>query len=128
MTLLLDTHTFIWFDSDRSQLSARALALITDPANRVLLSVATVWEMVIKHQVGKLKLRDTIPRVVAEQVTTNRLEFLDIEPPHAYEILNLPLVHRDPFDRILAAQANAEGASLVTADAIFGRYPVRVEW
>ena len=66
MTLLLDTHTFIWFDSDRSQLSAHALALITDPANRVLLSAATVWELVIKYQIGKLVLRDTIPNVVAQ--------------------------------------------------------------
>ncbi|MBN9517978.1 type II toxin-antitoxin system VapC family toxin [bacterium] len=128
MTLLLDTHTFIWFDSDRSQLSSRALALVTDPANRVLLSVATAWEMVIKHQVGKLTLRDSIPRIVAEQVATNRIELLDINLPHVYEVLNLPLVHRDPFDRILAAQANVEGASLVSSDAIFGNYPVRVEW
>jgi len=126
--LLLDTHTFIWFDADQSRLSARAAQLLADPANEVLLSVVGIWELVIKSQIGKLTLRDAVQQIVGEQVGKNAVRLLDVRADHVYAVATLPAAHKDPFDRLLAAQAIVEGAALVTADPVFGQYPVRVEW
>lgn len=128
MTLLLDTHAFIWFDADHSRLSSRASRLLADPANVLLLSVASVWELVIKSLLGKLTLRDTVQNVVGEQVAKNAVRLLDIRVDHVFAVATLPPAHKDPFDRLLAAQAIAEGASLVTADSVFSQYPVPTEW
>jgi PIN domain nuclease of toxin-antitoxin system len=127
MKLLLDTHTFIWCDSDPTRLSATAAAAIRDPANEVWVSVGTAWEMVIKAQIGKLALRLPLADIFA-QLQTNRLQVLPITLAHTLAVEGLPPAHKDPFDRLLVAQANVEGANLVTADPIFGSYPVRVLW
>lgn len=127
MKLLLDTHTFIWWDSDPAQLSQLALAALRDPANTVWFSTASVWEMVIKSQLGKLTLRLPLSQIVAQQ-QTNGLQVLPVTLAHTLAVEGLPLVHKDPFDRLLAAQANVEGAEFVTADPIFAQYPVRVLW
>src|SRR5437867_10085025 len=105
MRLLIDTHTFIWFDANPAKLSPRAVQLIGDPNNTVLLSVVSVWEMVIKAQLGKLSLRDAVRVVVDDQAARNAVALLDVRVEHAYAIASLPAVHRDPFDRLLAAQA-----------------------
>jgi PIN domain nuclease of toxin-antitoxin system len=128
VTLLLDTHTFIWFDADQSRLSPRAARLLADPANEVLLSVVGIWELVIKSQLGKLTLRDAVQQIVSDQVGKNAVRLLDARADHVYAVVALPAAHRDPFDRLLAAQAIIEGAELVTADPVFAHYPVRVEW
>jgi PIN domain nuclease of toxin-antitoxin system len=128
VTLLLDTHTFIWFDAEPAKLSARAAQLVADPNNRVLLSVASVWELAIKTQLGKLALRDAVQTVADDQVARNAIELLPVRAEHVYAVGALPPAHKDPFDRLLAAQAIVEGASLVTADAVFAQYPVAVEW
>jgi len=128
VTLLLDTHTFIWLDAEPARLSPRAAVLLTDPANRIVLSVASIWELVIKVQLGKLTLRDSVDQIVAEQLNANKVDLLDIKTTHVFAIAALPTVHKDPFDRILAAQAIVHGVPLVTADAVFAQYPVRVEW
>ena len=127
MTGLLDTHVFAWMDSDSSQLSEAARAFILDPANVLLLSVASVWELVIKHQLGKLPLTRPLDDILRDQIGTN-VDLLRVELPHALAVRGLPPVHRDPFDRLLAAQAVAEGAALVTADDVFAQYPVTVVW
>jgi PIN domain nuclease of toxin-antitoxin system len=128
VNVLIDTHTFIWFDAEPAKLSARAAQLLADPSNRVLLSVVSIWELVIKTQLGKLTLRDSVRTIVEDQVTRNAIEILDIRAEHVYAVGTLPSAHKDPFDRLLAAQAIVEGASLVTADAVFANYPVTVEW
>lgn len=128
MKLLLDTNAFIWLDADPSRLSPRASMLLTDPANEVLLSAVSVWEIVIKSQIGKLALRDAIPRVVSEQVGKNSIHLLEVQVAHVYAVSSLPRSHKDPFDRLLVAQAIEEGASLVTSDSVFSQYPVAVEW
>ena len=128
MKLLLDTHTFIWWDSDPAKLSATAMALCTDAANELILSVASLWEMQIKHQLGKLGLRLALVDIVAHQQVTNGVIILPILPAHVFALDGLPTVHKDPFDRLLVAQANSEGATLVSADAIFKSYPVRMAW
>jgi PIN domain nuclease of toxin-antitoxin system len=128
VTLLVDTQAFIWFDAEPHRLSARASQLLTDPANEVLLSVVSVWEMVIKSGLGKLTLRDAVRQVVDDQVGKNAVRLLDVRAEHVYAVASLPAAHKDPFDRLLAAQAVVEGAALVTADAVFGQYLVQVEW
>jgi PIN domain nuclease of toxin-antitoxin system len=127
MKLLLDTHTLIWWDSDPTRLSHPALAALRDPANTVWFSVVNVWEMVIKNQLGKLILHLPLTQIVAQQ-QANGLQVLPVTLAHTLAVEKLPPVHKDPFDRLLAAQANVEGAEFVTADAIFAQYPVRVLW
>src|SRR5262245_66510187 len=127
MTLLMDTHTFIWWDSDPTKLSAPALAALRDPANEVWLSVASVWEMVIKAQLGKLTLRLPLVDILSQQ-QANGLRILSVTLAHALGVEGLPAIHKDPFDRVLIAQANAEGAELVSADQVIRQYPVRVLW
>ena len=125
MKLLLDTHTFIWWDSDPARLSAVALAALRDPANTVWLSVVSVWEILIKAQLGKLSVRLPLPDIVAQQ-RVNGLQVLPVTLPHSLALEGLPTIHKDPFDRVLIAQAIAEGAELVSADHVFVQYPVRL--
>ncbi len=126
MKLLLDTHAFIWWDS-ATQLSAPALAALCDPANSVWFSVVSVWEIVIKAQLGKLTLRLPLADIVAQQ-QANGLQVLSATLLQSLAVEGLPAVHKDPFDRLLAAQSIVEGAELVSADAIFRHYPVRLLW
>jgi len=128
MKLLLDTHTFIWWDSEPAKLSSEALALCQEASNRVLLSVTSVWEMQIKHQLGKLRLALPLAKMISEQREANDIEVLPITLTHVLELENLPFYHKDPFDRLLVAQANSEGAVLITKDAVFEKYPVEVVW
>ena len=127
MKLLLDTHTFIWWDSDPAQLSPPALAAVRDPANEAWLSVASVWEMVIKAELGKLTLRLPLADIVQQQ-QANGLRILPVTLPHALAVEGLPAIHKDPFDRVLIAQANVEGAELVSGDQTVRQYPVRILW
>ena len=124
---LLDTHAFIWWDSDPSKLSPRALAFLQNPSNTVLLSVASVWEMQVKHQLGKLTLRLPLPTIIAQQQAQG-IQILPVNLDHVLAIDHLPPVHKDPFDRILAAQSRVENAELVSNDAVFAHYPVNVLW
>jgi PIN domain nuclease of toxin-antitoxin system len=127
MKPLLDTHAFIWWDSDPAQLSAPALAALRDPTNEVWLSVASVWEMVIKAQLGKLTLRLPLADIVSQQ-QSNGLRVLPVTLAHVLAVEGLPAVHKDPFDRVLIAQANVEGSEFVSAEAVARQYPVRVLW
>jgi PIN domain nuclease of toxin-antitoxin system len=100
---------------------------VRDPANTILLSVVSVWEIRIKIQVGKLTLNAPLNTVVARQ-QAGGIHVLPVTLDHVLELGGLPTVHKDPFDRLLVAQANSEGAVLLTADGIFARYPVTVLW
>lgn len=128
MKLLLDTHAFIWWDGDPSRLSPEALAACQDRTNLLLFSVASVWEMQIKLQLGKLNLRLSLPELIAGQVQTNDLQILPVTIGHVFALEALPGHHGDPFDRLLIAQANAEGAILLSQDPVFAHYPVNVLW
>lgn len=127
MKLLLDTHAFIWWDSDPTQLSAPARAALQDPAATVFVSVVSVWEMQIKAQLGKLALRLPLVQIITQQ-QTNGLQVLPISLGHVLAVDALPKVHKDPFDRMLVAQAGVEGMELVSADSIFTHYPVKIIW
>jgi len=128
MKLLMDTHTFIWWDSDPQRLSPQALAVFQDSGNVALFSVASVWEMQIKIQLGKLKLNLPLSELIGSQQRINKVEILPVKLEHALALDNLPTHHKDPFDRLLIAQAQVEQAVLVSKDPIFSRYPVAVVW
>ena len=124
---LVDTHAFIWWYSDPSRLSAAALAFFQDPSSIVLFSVISVWEILIKFQLGKMTLIMPLRTILAQQ-QANGVQILPVTLDHVFGVESLPAVHKDPFDRLLIAQANVEGAVLVSADAIFAQYPVSVLW
>ena len=128
MKLLLDTHTFIWWDSDPAQLSTQALALCQDRANVVLLSVVSVWEMQIKRQLGKLQLRLPLADMIASQQQTNQIAVLPVNLVHVLALESLPAHHKDPFGRLLIAQTREEDAVLVSSDPVFARYQIEVLW
>jgi PIN domain nuclease of toxin-antitoxin system len=125
MKLLLDTHAFIWWDSNPAQLSAAALTALRDSANTVLLSVVSVWEIIIKAHLGKLHHRLPIADLVMRQ-QANGLELLPVSVQHVLAVDGLPHIHKDPFDRLLISQAIVEGAELVSVDQTLARYPVRI--
>jgi len=128
VNLLLDTHAFIWWDSDPARLSSRALALCEDPENQLHLSVASLWEIQIKSQLGKLKLSTPLPDLVSSQQEANGLVLISVQAHHTYALNGLPAHHKDPFDRMIIAQARSERLRLVSHDGIIRKYPVDVEW
>ena len=128
MKVLLDTHAFIWWDSDPTKLSPQARAACEDRTNVVLLSVASAWEMQIKLQLGKLALRLPLAEVIASQQQTNDIQVLPVALGHVLALQDLSAHHKDPFDRLLIAQANVEEAVLISHDPVFAHYPVKVLW
>jgi PIN domain nuclease of toxin-antitoxin system len=128
MKFLLDTHTFIWWDSDPLKLTPQVLNICQDPENLLLLSVVSVWEMQIKLQFGRLKLTLPLAELVAGQQQTNKIVILNVKLEHILALEKLPPHHKDPFDRLLIAQANIEEAVLVSKDQIFKEYPVQTVW
>lgn len=128
MKLLLDAHTFIWWDSDPTQLSERVLDICRDSNNTLLLSIATVWEIQIKSQLGKLKLKLPLTELIENQQRINGFQLLSIDLNHVLELEELPLHHKDPFDRLLIAQSNIEEAILLSKDSVFSAYSVQTIW
>lgn len=126
MRLLLDTHVFIWWAGQQENLSATALYALKDEANELVLSVASVWEMQIKVQLGKLRLSRPLRELVESQVLTNDLKILPVELAHVLVLDTLPFHHKDPFDRLLIAQSIQEDVTLVSADPEFPAYSVKL--
>lgn len=128
MRLLLDTHAFLWWIGDLPDLTGRARTAIANPRNECLLSLASCWEMAIKVNLGKLRLPGVVDRFVPEQLAANAFRQLPIDIRHVGAVAKLPFHHRDPFDRLLAAQAIEEGCAIVSADPVFRRYGVKRIW
>lgn len=126
MKLLLDTQIWLWLQTAPERLSPVATDALVDPANTVFLSVASTWEMAIKSAAGKLFLPRSLREVVSESLATDDLRALPVDNRHCFELASLPALHRDPFDRILVAQALVDGLTLVTHDPMFERYGVSV--
>jgi PIN domain nuclease of toxin-antitoxin system len=124
---LLDTHTFLWWDSSSSRLSSPVRSFLSNPANDVLLSVVSVWEILIKLRLGKLTVRAPLPTILTQQQSRG-IQILPVTLDHVMAVGTLPAAHKDPFDRLLIAQANIEGAVLLSADPVFAQYPVQVLW
>ncbi len=124
MTLLLDTHTLLWFLRDDPLLSAVAKALIQDPANKKLVSIGACWEIAIKAGLGKLGLTEPTAALLGRELPRNNLILLGITLEHATAVEALPKHHKDPFDRLLIAQATIEGIPIVSADLALDPYGV----
>jgi PIN domain nuclease of toxin-antitoxin system len=126
--ILLDTHAFVWWVNDARSLSRRARAIIAIPRNQILVSVASCWELAIQVSLRKLTLKAPIERFLVEQIALNDFELLPIQLPHVARVATLPFHHRDPFDRLLAAQALEESLTIVSADPVFRQYGVQRVW
>ncbi len=130
MNLLLDTHTFLWFAvaSLKHHLPQPTRELLEDKSNRLYLSCASPWETAIKVSIGKLNLPQPIRQIVQTEISNNGLTLLDIKLAHLDVVERLPFHHKDPFDRLLIAQAQAEGFTLVSIDPAFDAYGVNRLW
>jgi PIN domain nuclease of toxin-antitoxin system len=122
MKLLLDTHLLIWSGWTPRRISSAARSLISNPDNELIFSAASLWELAIKQGLGKNDFEIDV-RVLRRNLLDNDYSELPITGDHAVAIRSLPLIHKDPFDRILVAQATVEGITLLTADPIVARYP-----
>jgi PIN domain nuclease of toxin-antitoxin system len=128
MRLLLDTHTFLWMITDDPSLSLTTRDLIASAENDVWLSAASSWEISIKYGLGKLPLPEEPDRYLPRMRQRSGIELLLIGEAEVCQIHRLPAIHRDPFDRLLVAQANCHGLVIVTDDPTIARYPVQTAW
>jgi PIN domain nuclease of toxin-antitoxin system len=128
MKLLLDTHTFLWWDLTPEKLSEPVQKTFADESTILYLSYVSIWEIQIKQQLGKLKLRIGLKDLIQEQQETNGILLLPIHPDHIYTLAQLEDHHRDPFDRLLIAQALHENWSIVSMDKQLQKYPVTIFW
>jgi PIN domain nuclease of toxin-antitoxin system len=128
MKFLLDVHTFIWFVTDSPQLSTTAKVLIEEEYNEKWLSIASIWEMAIKSSIGKLTFNLPLQTFVEQQMQQNSIDLLSIQMSHLAIVAALPLYHRDPFDRLLIAQAIVEGIPIIGADVAFDAYSIERIW
>ncbi len=128
MRILLDTHTFLWWVWDAPELSAKARKYIANPDNECLLSLASVWEIAIKSSLGKLKIDRPLDQFIPEQLSANGFKPLEIGFRHIVQVNTMPFHHKDPFDRLLAAQAREEKLLIVSADPIFTQYGIKRIW
>jgi len=125
MQYLLDTHTFIWMLAEPEKLGKSAREIIEEGRSLLFLSSATIWEISIKESIGKLTLKNVDLEKVIKDLDINELI---IKIPHAKKIKDLKLIHKDPFDRMLIAQALHEGLSLISKDKVFDKYGVGRVW
>lgn len=128
MNALLDTHAFLWAVTGDRRLSSPARALIEDGENQVFLSAVSMWEIVLKAKAGKLHVEGSVAKMLEEQMRQARISPLAVYPAHVLRVAALPPIHKDPFDRLLIAQAQAENLALVTRDPEIRRYTVQVIW
>jgi PIN domain nuclease of toxin-antitoxin system len=128
MRLLLDTHTFLWFIDGNAALSPTARALIEDPANERYVSIASSWELAIKYSLGRIQLSQPFHLFLPQQLQQNRMAVLGIAVAHTAVIATLPYHHKDPFDRMIIAQAFVESLPVISIDTIFDAYGVDRIW
>lgn len=127
MKVLLDTHAAIWFLEGDDRLNKAARITIESPENQRFLSIASYWEIAIKSSIGKLKIAKPLHEIY-QAVTDNDIMILPIVPEHTLAVSNLPFHHKDPFDRMIIAQALVEGMSVISKDQQFAQYPVSTIW
>lgn len=128
MRVLLDTNSFLWFISGSDRLSVDAKTFIADMQNQLVLSVASLWEIAIKVSLRKLDLLQPFGQLIPQQLEENYIAVLPLDIGHLNKVIDLPFHHRDPFDRLIIAQAIAEGIPVVTSDAVFSQYGVMLIW
>lgn len=128
MRLLLDTATFLWVIIDAPELSAQARQLFADPGNEVYLSSVSAWEIALKYALGRLPLPEPPERFVPAQRKQHGIDALPLGEDAALHLARLPLLHKDPFDRMLVCQAVVDALVILTPDELINQYPVRTMW
>lgn len=128
MKAMLDTHCFLWAIANDPRLSRTARRIIKDANSELYLSAASAWEIAIKCRLGRLRFSEDVQRFIPDQMARNRMTELPVLIRHALAVSDLPLHHRDPFDRLLVAQARIEDLTLLSADPAMRLYDVRVVW
>ena len=128
MRLLADTHTFLWMVEGNPHLSLKAREALENPENETWLSLVSVWEMAIKISTGKLSLNQPLETYITEQTAVNGIQLLPLSLQYVLSVESLPFHHRDPFDRLLVAQATVESMPLISADQIFDEYGIVRLW
>ena len=128
MRAIVDTHALLWFPEGDHRLSARARDLIEDGKDEMLVSIASLWEIAVKHSLGKLDLARPFDEVIPSQLEVNGFTNLPLTIPHVAKVATLPFHHRDPFDRVLIAQALVEELSILGGDVAFDSYGVDRIW
>ncbi|MBI2912117.1 MAG: type II toxin-antitoxin system VapC family toxin [Chloroflexi bacterium] len=128
MRCLLDTHAFLWWIADDPRLTERVRAILRDAEQEIFFSAASAWEIAIKTRLGHLDFDEDVAEFIPRQLLANGFSPLPVQVRHALRVHSLPLVHRDPFDRLLVAQALLEDLPILTADPIVAQYPVDVLW
>jgi PIN domain nuclease of toxin-antitoxin system len=128
MKLLLDTHVFLWLNDDVDRLSETVKALFNAGTHDFYLSIASAWEMQIKNQLGKLALSSTLEEMVNKNREENNIQLMPIDLVHIGHLKQLPQHHKDPFDRIIIAQAMMENRAIVSVDQVFANYDVKILW
>jgi PIN domain nuclease of toxin-antitoxin system len=128
MRVLLDTHVLIWLVEGDKNLSTVARSAIEDEDNSLYLSIASLWEITIKLSLGKLDLQLSVDEMVESFLIPGGIQILQIETSHLSILRDLPLYHRDPFDRLIIAQAKSEKMTLISADGVFDKYGVDLLW
>jgi PIN domain nuclease of toxin-antitoxin system len=125
MRILLDTNVFLWLLLDDPKLSQASKAVFLDQATEPLLSMASVWEIFIKHRIGKLSVPGNPASFIREQLKINNITLMPIHYAHLAGILDLPMIHKDPFDRVIIAQALHEHLPVLSSDSVFMKYGVK---
>ena len=128
MKFLLDSHVFVWMRQEPHRISVDAISEMLLTSSELFLSLATIWELQIKTDLGKFTFGSPLDAVVEDEIQVNSLVLLPVEQTHIYNLANLPKIHADPFDRLLISQAIVEDLTIVTADRHFSSYPVKVLW
>jgi PIN domain nuclease of toxin-antitoxin system len=128
LRVLLDTHSWLWMVGESGRLADSSRELLRDPSNDLFLSAASAWEISIKYAAGRLRLPQPPAALITQWMAEVRMSALPILHAHALRAGELPLHHRDPFDRLLIAQAQIEGLTVLTADREFAKYDVPVHW
>jgi PIN domain nuclease of toxin-antitoxin system len=128
MKLLLDTHAFLWLNQEPEKLSTAVMTALQDDENEIFLSLVSVWEIQIKQQLGKLELKTDLLSILRLHTEMNTIQLLSMQLPHILGLQDLPAHHKDPFDRLLIAQARIENLTMISSDQYFSMYPIRLLW
>lgn len=128
MRILLDTSTFIWFIGGNKKLSEKAREVIENFENELYMSVTSLWEMAIKIGIGKLELSESFDKLIPKEIKDNEINIIQIELPHLYKMMELPLHHRDPFDRLIIAQGIIRQLPIIGCDKMFKFYDIDIIW
>jgi PIN domain nuclease of toxin-antitoxin system len=128
MRVILDTNSFLWFISGNEKLSNAAKIFISDFNNELILSTASLWEIAIKISIGKLELSQPYDKFIPQQLEENDIAILPITLKHLTKLIDLSFKHRDPFDRLIIAQALSEDLPVISSDIMFSEYPIKLIW